>query len=72
MTGKRKRYSAEFKAKVSLEAICGESTEVPLVAKHGVHHLCQRPRTRSVHYPCIAAIIFSTTTCRRIAPSSFS
>lgn len=37
MTGKRKRYSADFKAKVALEAIRGELTISQLVAKHGVH-----------------------------------
>ncbi|MBY3757268.1 IS3 family transposase [Azospirillum formosense] len=37
MTGKRKRYSAEFKAKVALEAIRGELTVSQLVSKHGVH-----------------------------------
>ncbi|MCG5244309.1 IS3 family transposase [Azospirillum doebereinerae] len=37
MTGKRKRYSAEFKAKVALEAIRGDLTVSQLVAKHGVH-----------------------------------
>lgn len=37
MTGKRKRYSAEFKAKVALEAIRGEMTVAQLGAKHGVH-----------------------------------
>jgi len=37
MTGKRKRYSADFKAKVALEAIRGELTVAQLVAKHGVH-----------------------------------
>lgn len=37
MTGKRKRYSAEFKAKVALEAIRGELTVSQLIAKHGVH-----------------------------------
>ena len=37
MTGKRKRYSAEFKAKVALEAIRGELTVTQLVSKHGVH-----------------------------------
>ena len=37
MTGKRKRYSAEFQAKVALEAIRGELTVAQLVAKHGVH-----------------------------------
>ena len=33
----RKRYSAEFKAKVALEAIKGEATLAELTAKHGVH-----------------------------------
>jgi transposase len=33
----RKRYSAEFKAKVALEAIRGELTVSQLGAKHGVH-----------------------------------
>ena len=33
----RKRYGAEFKAKVSLEAIKGELTLAELAAKHGVH-----------------------------------
>jgi transposase len=37
MTGKRKRYSAEFKAKVALEAIRGELTIAQLAAKHGIH-----------------------------------
>lgn len=35
MTGKRKRYSTDFKAKVALEAIRGELTVAQLVAKHG-------------------------------------
>ncbi len=37
MAGKRKNYSAEFKAKVAVEAIRGEMTVAELVAKHGVH-----------------------------------
>ena len=37
MTGKRKRYSAEFKAKVALEAMRGELTIAQLAAKHGIH-----------------------------------
>ena len=37
MAGKRRRYSAEFKAKVALEAIRGEATIAELVSKHGVH-----------------------------------
>jgi transposase len=38
MTGKRTRYSAEFKAKVALEALRGELPTVQLAAKHGIHH----------------------------------
>lgn len=34
---KRTRYSADFKAKVALEAIRGDLTIAQLVAKHGVH-----------------------------------
>lgn len=34
----RKRYSAEFKAKVALEAIRGELALAELAAKHGIHH----------------------------------
>ncbi len=37
MAGKRKRYSADFKAKVALEAIRGDLTLAQLAAKHGVH-----------------------------------
>ena len=38
MTGKRKRYSAEFKARVALEALRGELTAAQLATKHGIHH----------------------------------
>jgi transposase len=38
MTGKRKQYSADFKAKVALDAIRGEQTNAQLSAKHGIHH----------------------------------
>lgn len=34
----RKRYSAEFKAKVAMEAIRGELTFAELAARHGIHH----------------------------------
>jgi transposase len=34
MTGKRKRYSADFKAKVALEALKGELTLSQLATKH--------------------------------------
>ena len=37
MTGKRTRYTAEFKAKVALEAVRGELTTAQLAAKHGIH-----------------------------------
>ena len=37
MTGKRKRYSADFKGEVALEALRGEQTVAQLAAKHGVH-----------------------------------
>ena len=37
MTGKRKRYSAELKAKVAMEALRGELTISQLATKHGVH-----------------------------------
>ena len=37
MAGKRKRYSAEFKAKVAMEALRGELTTAQLATKHGVH-----------------------------------
>ncbi|GAJ30484.1 transposase [Acidomonas methanolica] len=33
----RKRYSAEFKSRVALEAIRGEQTLSELASKHGVH-----------------------------------
>ena len=34
---KRKRYTADFKAKVAIDAIRGELTISQLVAKHGIH-----------------------------------
>lgn len=34
---KRRRFSAEFKAKVALEALGGESTMAELASKFGVH-----------------------------------
>ena len=37
MTGKRKRYSAEFKSKVAMEALRGELTMSQLATKHSVH-----------------------------------
>jgi transposase len=37
MTGKRKRYLADFKAKVALEALRGELTAAQLASKHSIH-----------------------------------
>ena len=37
VAGKRKNYSAEFKAKAALEAIRGDATITELTARHGVH-----------------------------------
>jgi transposase len=37
MRGKRTRYSAQFKARVALEALRGELTAAQLAAKHGIH-----------------------------------
>ena len=37
MTSKRKRYSADFKAKVALEALRGDLTTAQLATKHGIH-----------------------------------
>jgi len=35
----RKRYSADFKAKVALEAIPGDLALAELAAKHGIYHM---------------------------------
>jgi transposase len=35
--GQLQRYSAEFKAKVALEALRGELTAAQLASKHGIH-----------------------------------
>jgi transposase len=37
MMTKRRRFTAEFKARVALEAIRGEQTIGELAAKHGLH-----------------------------------
>ena len=38
MKTRRKRYSADFKAKVTLEAIRRDLTLAELGTKHGIHH----------------------------------
>jgi transposase len=35
--GKRKQYSAEFKARVALDALQGELTTAQLATKHSIH-----------------------------------
>jgi transposase len=35
--GSRRNFSAEFKAKVALEALVGDKTLAELAARHGVH-----------------------------------
>jgi len=47
--GKRTRYSAEFKAKVALDAIRGEQTLSELAARHGVHPNLIQPVEASGH-----------------------
>ena len=37
MTGQRKRYSAELKTRVALEAIKGHKTANEIAAEYGVH-----------------------------------
>ena len=37
MTGKQKRYTAEFKARVALEALRGQLTAAQLATKYGAH-----------------------------------
>jgi transposase-like protein len=37
MTTKRKRHSADFKAKIALEAVRGVNTLAELSSQHGVH-----------------------------------
>ena len=37
MSKKRRKFSAEFKAKVALDALSGESTVAELASKYGVH-----------------------------------
>jgi transposase-like protein len=37
MTTQRRQHRAEFRAKVALEAICGERTINELAAEYGVH-----------------------------------
>ncbi len=44
--GKRKRYAAEFKAKVASEALRGGLTTARLATKHGMHQTMINERKR--------------------------
>jgi transposase-like protein len=57
----RKRYSAEFKAKIALEAIRGELTISQLGAKYGVHQIIER-LWRSLKYECVYLYAFENGT----------
>ena len=48
---KRKRYSAEFKAKVALEAIRGEATLSELASRFGIHPTSAARRARRIPAP---------------------
>jgi hypothetical protein len=52
MTGKRKRYSAEFKARVALDALRGELTTAQLATKHGVQPPLSGPCKMLVQHGC--------------------
>ena len=51
--GKRRRFSAEFKARVALEALVGDKTMAELAAKHDVHPnmIAQWKRRVQEHLP---------------------
>ncbi len=53
MTGKRTRYSAEFKSKVALEVLRGELTAAQLAAKHGIQQTMVGEWKRQVERPPI-------------------
>jgi len=58
VAGKRKRYSAAFKAKVALEAIRGEATVAELLSKHGNHQTLITPYRTGIRtgiHPAITA-----------------
>ncbi len=50
--GKRTRYSAEFKAKVALDAIQGEQTLSELASRHGINPTQIRPPKLVSRVPC--------------------
>jgi transposase-like protein len=47
----RKRHTAEFKARVALEAVKGEQTLAEIAAKHGIGFLCSK--VRKATWPCL-------------------
>lgn len=54
---KRRRFSAEFKARVALEALSGAHTLAELAAKHDVHPnmISQWKRTAQANLPALFA-----------------
>ena len=66
MTGKRTRYSADFKAKVALEAIRGELTIAAAGGKHGMHQTMVGEWKRQAMEGLAA--VFSGKSARRRAP----
>ena len=51
----RKRYSADFKAKIALEAIKGDLTLAELSSKHGIHPTADGRRSPDARVPAFRA-----------------
>ena len=66
MAGKRTRYSAEFKARVALEALRGELTTAKWATKHGIHQTMVSERKRQA-IEGMAAIFFGKTAAQESA-----
>jgi transposase len=50
MSVQRKRYSAEMKAKIALEAIKGQKTANEIAAEYGVHPRCHTESCVTAHF----------------------
>ncbi|GAB7078441.1 transposase [Megalodesulfovibrio paquesii] len=51
MSKRRRRFTAEFKARVALEALSGEHTLAELASRHGVHYNTVRPHSSLGNMP---------------------
>jgi transposase len=69
MTGKRTRYSAEFKAKVALEALRGELTMAPPAAQHGIHQSMVGAWKRQAREG-VAAVVSGPSAAQERAPAA--